>query len=73
MKKVISMFAILVMIGGLCTGCKGKDADKSKPEATQQSQESNAKDWEPETSKKPTNSTQGGHDTSVGDHSGHNH
>ena len=74
MKKVISMFAILVMIVGLCTGCKDKDADKSKPEATQQSKESNAKDWEPETSKKSTtNSTQGGHDTSVGDNSGHNH
>ena len=69
MKKVISMFAILVMIGVLCAGCKDK-----KAEATQQSQESNAKDWEPETSKKSTtNSTQGGHDTSVGDHSGHNH
>ncbi len=76
MKKVMSMFAILVMFCGLCTGCKDKDkdADKSKPEATQQSQESNAKDWEPETSKKPTtNSTQGGHDHSAGDHSGHNH
>ena len=74
MKKVISMFAILVMIGGLCAGCKDKEAEKPKPEATQQSQEGNAKDWEPETSKQPTtNSTQGGHDTSVGDHSGHNH
>ncbi len=67
------MFAILVMIGVLCAGCK-KDADKPKPEATKQSQESNAKDWEPETSKQPTtDSTQGGHDPSVGDHSGHNH
>jgi len=74
MKKVISMFVILVMIVGLCTGCKDKEADKPKPEATQQSQESNTKDWEPETSKQPTTrSTQGGHDTSVGDHSGHNH
>ena len=74
MKKVISMFAILVMIGGLCTSCKDKEADKPKPETTQQSQESNTKDWEPETSKQSTtNSTQGGHDHSAGDHSGHNH
>jgi len=73
MKKVISMFAILVVIGGLCTGCKDKEADKPKPETTQQSQESNTKDWEPETSEETTNSPQGGHDTSVGDHSGHNH
>ena len=74
MKKVISMFAILVMTCGLCTGCKDKGADEAKPEATQQSQESNAKDWEPETSEETTtNSPQGGHDPSVGDHSGHNH
>ena len=74
MKKVISMFAILVMIGGLCAGCKGKEADKPKPEATQQSQESDAKDWEPETSEETTtNSPQDGHDPSVGDHSGHDH
>ncbi len=74
MKNVISMFAILAMIGGLCAGCKDQKADKPKPEATKQSQEINAKDWEPETSKKSTtDSTQGGHDTSVGDHSGHNH
>ena len=73
MKKVISMFAILVMIVGLCTGCKNKEADKPKPEATQQTQESNAKDWEPETSKQSTTDTQGGHDHSTGDHSGHNH
>ncbi len=73
MKKVISMFAILVMTVGLCAGCK-KDTDTPKPDTTQQSQESNAKDWEPETSKQPTtDSTQGGHDHSVGDHSGHNH
>lgn len=69
MKKVIIMVAILVMIAGLCVGCK-KDADTPKPDATQQSQESNAKDWQPETSEQ---STTGGHDTSVGDHSGHNH
>ena len=68
------MFAILVMIGALCAGCKDKEADKPKPEATQQSQKSNAKNWEPETSKPPTtNSTQGGHDHSASDHSGHNH
>ncbi len=71
MKKVISMFAILVMIGALCAGCK-KVADKPIPEATQQSQESDAKNWEPETSEETTtNSPQDdhGHD----DHSGHNH
>jgi hypothetical protein len=73
MKKVISMFAILVMIAGLCEGCK-KDADTPEPEATQQSQESNAKDWEPETSEQPTdNSPKDDHDQSAGDHSGHNH
>lgn len=65
MKKV--MLAILVMIGGLCTGCK-KDADQPKPEAMQQSQESNAKDWEPETSEQPADNSHDGHD-----HSGHNH
>ena len=74
MKKVMSMFAILVMIGGLCTGCKDKEADKPNPEATQQSQESNAKDWEPEMSEEPTtNSPEDDHDHSTGDHSGHNH
>ena len=73
MKKVITMFAILVMIAGLCTGCK-KDTDTPEPDATQQSQENNAKDWEPETSEpSTTDSTKGGHDLSVGDHSGHNH
>ncbi len=71
MKKVISTFTILVIIGGLCTGCEKKEADKPKPEATQQSQESNAKNWEPETS--TTDSSQDGHDHSGGDHSGHNH
>ncbi len=71
MKKVITMVAILVMIAGLCVGCKNKEADKSEPEATQQSQESNAKDWEPETSKQPTKEDE--HDHSVGDHTGHNH
>ena len=71
MKKVISMFAILVMIAVLCAGCKDKQADKPKPAATQQSQESNAKDWEPETSKQPTtHSDEDGHDH---DHSGHDH
>jgi len=54
MKKVMSMFAILVMIGVLCAGCKDK-----KAEATQQSQESNAKVCASETSKQSTtNSTQ---------------
>jgi uncharacterized protein YxeA len=72
MKKVISIFAILVMIGGLCTGCKNKETDKPKPEVTQQSEESKAKDWEPETSEQSTtDSTQGEHDH--GDHSGHDH
>jgi len=74
MKNVISMFAILVMIGGLCAGCKDKEADKSKPEATQQSQESKAKDWEPETSEQSTaDDTHDGHDHDAGDHSGHDH
>ncbi len=74
MKKIISMLAILVMIGGLFAGCKAKEADKTEPEATQQPQQSDSKDWEPETSKQsPTNSPQGGHDPSVGDHSGHSH
>ncbi len=68
MKKVMSLFAIWVIIGGLCTGCKDKDADKSKLEATQQSQESDAKNWEPETSEQPTGNSHDGHD-----HSGHDH
>ncbi|RKX37965.1 MAG: hypothetical protein DRP64_16530 [Verrucomicrobia bacterium] len=67
MKKVISMFAILVMIGGLCASCE-KDANQPKPEATQQSQESDAKDWEPETSEQSTDDSHDGHD-----HSGHDH
>ena len=70
MKKVITVFAVLVMIAGLCAGCK----DKPEPEATQQSQESNAKDWEPETSEQPTtNDSHDDHDHSSGDHSGHDH
>ena len=73
MKKVISMFAILVMIGGLCTGCKNKETDKPKSEVTQQSEESNAKDWEPETSEQPTDNSHDGHDHDAGDHSGHDH
>ena len=73
MKNVISMFAILAMIVGLCTGCKNKEADNPNPEATQQSQESKAKDWEPETSEQPTDNSHDGHDHDAGDHSGHDH
>jgi len=72
MKKTIGMLAILVMIGGLFAGCN-KDFDEPKPEAAQQSQESEAKDWEPEMSEETTESTQDDHDLSVGDHSGHSH
>ena len=40
----------------------------------QQSQESNAKDWEPETSEQPTtDKPQDGHNHDSGDHSGHSH
>ena len=68
MKKVISMFAILALVSGLCAGCK-KEADQPpKPETTQQPQESDAKDWEPETSEQSTDDSHDGHD-----HSGHDH
>ena len=74
MKKVISVVAVLVMIGALCAGCKDKEADRPKPGTTNQSKESNDKNWEPETAKQPTTrATKGSHDPNVGDHSGHNH
>lgn len=87
MKKVISMLAILVMVAGLCTGCKDTDTgtDKPQPEVTKQSQDVEAKDWEPETAKETaTTCPEGEHDHSEHekdahdendghDHSGHNH
>jgi len=67
MKKAISIFVALVMIGSLCLGCR--KADKSKPEAAEQPKESSAQKWEPETAKQPE-----GHSADDGhDHSGHNH
>ena len=69
MKKVISMIVLLVMISGLCAGCKETEADKPKAEVTQQSQKSDDKNWEPETSKQPTTHS----DEDDHDHSGHDH
>ena len=69
MKKVISMLAILVMIGALSAGCKDKQADKPSPEATKQSTKSNDQNWEPQTSEQPTtHSAEDGHDHSEHDH-----
>lgn len=42
MKKAVSIFAILVMITGLCAGC-GK-ADRSEPEAAKQPKAHSADD-----------------------------
>ena len=67
MKKAISMLVALMMIGGLCAGCR--KADKSKPEAAEQAKQSSAQKWEPETAKQPEDhKADDGHD-----HSGHNH
>ena len=71
MKKVISILAILVMIGCLCTGCKKKDTDKPELDAAKQSQESKAADWEPETAKQPT--ADDDHDHNHDDGDGHKH
>lgn len=70
MKKAITIFTILAMISGLCAGCK-KEADPSpKPETTQQTQESDAKDWEPETAEQPADHD---HSHDDHDHSDHDH
>lgn len=70
MKKVMSIFAALVVIVGLCFGCG--TTDKPEPEVPEQPQESNVKKWEPETTApSKTPSVDGGHDHS--DHSGHSH
>ena len=67
MKKLMSMFAVLVMIGVLCAGCTKED--KPKPEATKQSKESSAKKWEPETASQPaTRDSHEGHDHGPGGH-----
>ena len=67
MKKVISMFAMLVMIGVLFAGCK--DADKPKPEAEKQSKKSTDKNWKPETASQPAaNDEHKGHDHGPGGH-----
>ena len=76
MKKVISMFAVLMMIAALCVGCN--EADSTTSETTEQQQEkkveeNNAKDWEPEIKEEPAPPAAGGHDPNVGDHTGHNH
>ena len=67
MKKTITLFAALLIIAGLCAGCKKED--NSEPEAVAQPKESSAKKWEPETAKPPQEHNEhDGHD-----HSGHNH
>ena len=74
MKKTITVLAILVMITGLCAGCKNdKAADTPESETEQQTQESSSNDWEPETAGHPEdhNCTNNGH--GHGDHTGHNH
>jgi len=87
MKKVICVFAMLVMVGVLCAGCK--DAGKTTPETTKQSNESEDKNWQPEMAS-PTamdcdhaghHHGPGGHDhgpaasqpATVDDHAGHDH
>jgi len=81
MKKIISMFAVLMMIGALCVGCE-KTGTATPGAAEQQKkkvEENNAKNWEPETKKEPATKkaaaapATGGHDPNVGDHTGHNH
>ena len=52
MKKVISLFAVLMMIGVLCVGCN--KTETSKPdEAAPKVEKDNAQNWEPETKKEP--------------------
>ena len=75
MKKVISMFVVLMMIGLLCAGCN--KTETSKPGAAEQEkakvEKKDAKNWEPETKKEPAPAATSGHDPNVGDHTGHNH
>jgi len=67
MKKLMSMFAMLVMIGALCVGCK--DAEKPKPEAQKQSKKGTDKNWKPETASKPAaKDGHEGHDHGPGGH-----
>ena len=77
MKKVVSLFAALVVIAGLCVSCR--TADKPAPEVPEQPQESTTKQWEPETAA-PTKAPSAApdhdhsdHDYSDHDHSGHDH
>ena len=82
MKKVMSMFAVLMMIGALCVGCEKtgtatpKAAEQQKKKVEEEKkvvEKNNAKTWEPPTKKEPAPATTGGHDPNVGDHTGHNH
>ncbi|MCP4378410.1 MAG: hypothetical protein GY794_19825 [bacterium] len=55
MKKLISMFVILVMVGALCVGCQ--KTETSEPGVTEKPKKegNNAgADWQPEESKQPT-------------------
>ncbi len=79
MKRVISMFVVLMMVGALCVGCKKADTATPKPagqptEKKVDVEGNNAKNWEPETKKETPPPTTGGHDPHDGhDHTGHSH
>ncbi len=70
MKKVICMFAMLVMVGILCAGCN--DTDASTPETPKQSETTKDKNWAPEMAEEPATACEHeGHDHDPGD--GHSH
>ncbi|MBT3200878.1 MAG: hypothetical protein HN350_13295 [Phycisphaerales bacterium] len=74
MKKVISLFAVLMMIGVLCVGCE--KTETSKPDAdgqqTGEVKKDTDKNWEPETKKEAAPAAAHDHNDG-GDHTGHNH
>ncbi len=67
MKKLICVFAMLVMFGVLCTGCQ--KTEEPAPTAVEEPNQTDANNWQPETAAPPV-----AHDPNDGgDHSGHGH
>lgn len=69
MKKAICVFAMLVMFGALCAGCKKADTPAPTPAAVEPPTTAPAENWTPPTAVEPP-----AHDPNDGeDHSGHGH
>lgn len=62
MKKVVSMFAILVMVAALCVGCQ-KDGTSTGEDGQGSAKKAPAENWQPPAAD----------DKAKDDHSGHNH